>query len=98
MEEDEDGFLRRPPVTEDLKQILDKYPDGGQILKVTAMLCIDYTRMIHCLVLNLLTVCLNSRRLSRMQKTLGPQRSSSVWTRESLPAGVFLVKALLGCK
>ena len=96
MEEDEDGCFRRPPVTEDLKQILEKYPDGGQILKVT--------EMIPCLVLNLLTVCLNSRRLSRMQKTLGPQRSSSVWTRESLPAGVFLtspravVKALEGCR
>ena len=34
MEEDEDGHFRRPPVTEDLRQILDKYPDGGQILKV----------------------------------------------------------------
>ena len=35
MEEEEDGCFRRPPVTEDLKQILEKYPDGGQILKVT---------------------------------------------------------------
>ena len=34
MEEDEDGYFRRPPVTEDLRQTLDKYPDGGQILKV----------------------------------------------------------------
>ena len=37
MEEDEDGHFRRPPVTEDLRQILDKYPDGGQILKVCTL-------------------------------------------------------------
>ena len=32
MEGDEDA--ERPPITEDLRQILEKYPDGGQILKV----------------------------------------------------------------
>ena len=31
-EMDSDFF--NPPLTERLKQILDKYPDGGQILKV----------------------------------------------------------------
>ena len=31
--EEEDDF-ERPPLTEYLRQILDKYPDGGQILKV----------------------------------------------------------------
>ena len=39
MEEgEEDGFFERPPITEDLKQILAKYPDGGQILKVKLQL------------------------------------------------------------
>ena len=54
MEEDEDGIFRRPPVTEDLKQILDKYPDGGQILKVTELFCIELlleTFSLHCFFL-----------------------------------------------
>ena len=32
--EEEDGNFERPPITEDLRQILEKYPPGGQILKV----------------------------------------------------------------
>ena len=32
--DDNDEDAERPPITEDLRQILEKYPDGGQILKV----------------------------------------------------------------
>ena len=33
-EAEDDGHFERPPFTDDLRQILAKYPDGGQILKV----------------------------------------------------------------
>ena len=33
-EGEEEGSFERPPITADLRQILEKYPDGGQILKV----------------------------------------------------------------
>ena len=32
-----DSDFFNPPLTERLKQILEKYPDGGQILKVHKM-------------------------------------------------------------
>ena len=36
MEEDDDGFnLIQPSLIQQLKTILDQYPDDGQILKVT---------------------------------------------------------------
>ena len=36
MEEDDDGFnLIQPSLIQQLKAILDQYPDDGQILKVT---------------------------------------------------------------
>ena len=41
--EEEDGNFERPPITEDLRQILEKYPPGGQILKVRLCLKSVYT-------------------------------------------------------
>ena len=36
-EAEDDGHFERPPFTDDLRQILAKYPDGGQILKVKSL-------------------------------------------------------------
>ena len=49
----EQGFgQRRPPLTELIKSILTRYPDGGQILKVYKFVCVKQSHFEKLIIMN----------------------------------------------
>ena len=77
-----DSDFFNPPLTEFLKQNLEKYPDGGQILKVD----LDLDKKSNQNPLETKTRAASFfRRSFRMPRTLGLQKCGSYWTPKATP-------------